>query len=388
MEPSKPEESYNYLKRFPPDFSEFLISNNVPLFFFSDFIFDPPIPRRYIRFKPLYNGEEYLQKNLSLKPFEGNTTPKNFYEKFDTIPNFFSIPESVKICNLAPYIEGNVYGIDFSSAAVVMALNPKSNEHILDLCCCPGAKLMFIGDLMKIESDKIEGSLTGVDINSKRLGICSSLLKKYGLDFIELKECDGTKFESGKLYDKILVDAECTHDGSLKHLKKYLPEYNLIKKKEKKEEAKNETEEKIISNKEKKRRKKQEELNKNTNTYITQKTKKNEWTMEDFKERVLDPKKLKEIENLQLNLLKNAIKLVKPGGIIIYSTCSFIKSQNEDIVLKVCEENKSLELTEVFPSSLKKSLRFSEGFLPKTVRFDPITSYCGGMFIAAIRKNL
>lgn len=388
MEPSKPEESYSYLKRFPQEFSEFLISNNVPLFFFSDSIFDPPLPRRYIRFKPLYNGEEYLQKTLNLLPLNESTTPQNFYEKFETIPNFFSIPESIKICNLMPYIEGNVYGIDFSSAAVVMALNPKSNDHVLDLCCCPGAKLMFIGDLMRLDGEKIQGSLTGVDINSKRLGICNSLLKKYGLDFIELKECDGTKFESERLYDKILVDAECTHDGSLKHLKKYLPEYNSIKKKEKKEEVKTETEEKIISNKEKKRRKKQEEINKNTNIYITEKTKKNQWTMEDFKERVLDQKKLKEIENLQLNLLKNAIKLVKPGGIIIYSTCSFIKSQNEDIVLKVCTENKNLELIEVFPSSLQNSLRFSEGFLHKTVRFDPIASQCGGMFIAAIRKNI
>jgi 16S rRNA C967 or C1407 C5-methylase (RsmB/RsmF family) len=312
------------------------------------------------------------------------------YDKFNFILNFYAIPESIKIANLEPYNQGFLYGIDLSSASVVLALNPQYNENILDLCCCPGAKLLFIGDMMESFKVKITGSLTGVDINSKRLNICESLCKKYCLDWIKLKVCDGVAYKGENLYDKVLVDAECTHDGSLKHLKKYLPEFNIkhkIKIEEDEKEDSKEKEETMLSNKEKKRRKKQEELKKNDNKYISDKNKKNEWTMEDFKERVLDKKKLQEITNLQMNLLRNAFHLVKPGGTIIYSTCSFIKAQNEDIVFNLCEEEKGkVELVEVFPEEIKKELKCVEGFLKKTVRFDPITSKSGGMFIAALKK--
>ena len=397
MELEKKSESFQFLKKYPPEFTEFLLSNKVPLSFFSDDVFNPGFPLRYIRFKEDFPGEFFLTKTLNLS--SNSLSPQEKFEKFKCIPNFFGIPESIKISNLDPYINGQMYGIDLSSASVVLALNPKENEHILDLCCCPGAKLLFIGDLMS-SKEKKTGSLSGVDINSKRLKICESLCKKYGLDWIKLNDCDGVSFKSEILFDKVLVDAECTHDGSIKHLKKYLPEYAIKREhKEKNEEIKDDNEEEkeemdkkeikevILSNKEKKRRKKQEELRKNNNIYISEKSKKNEWTMEDFKERVLDPKKLQEITNLQINLLRNAFKLVRNGGTIIYSTCSFIQAQNEEIVGKLLvEENGKVELIEVFEQHVKKDLGCVEGFLKKTVRFDPITSRSGGMFIAALRK--
>lgn len=391
MEAEKKPESFQFLQKYPPEFTEFLLSNKVPLSFFSDAIFTPDHPLRYIRFKQDFPGEFFLSKTLNLSP--NSLISHEKFEKFSQIPNFFGIPDSIKISNLDPYINAQLYGIDLSSASVVLALNPKESEHILDLCCCPGAKLLFIGDLMG-PKEKITGSLTGVDINSKRLKICESLCKKYGLDWIKLNDCDGVGFKSERLFDKVLVDAECTHDGSIKHLKKYLPEYAAIKKEKKgknKEIENIEEEEKkeviLISNKEKKRRKKQEELKKNNNIYISEKSKKNEWTMEDFKERVLDPKKLQEITNLQINLLRNAFKLVRNGGTVIYSTCSFIQAQNEGIVGKLLEEeNGKVELIEVFDEQVKKELGCVEGFLKKTVRFDPISSRSGGMFIAALRK--
>lgn len=392
MEPAISEETFEFLKRFPHEFTNFLIANKVPLSYYSDSVFSPKFPVRYIRFKLLFPSEEYLQNQLNLSPKKENSDPNKVYEKFEFISNFFSIAESIKIANLDAYKDGKLYGIDLSSASVVLALNPQSDEHILDLCCCPGAKLLFIGDLMGINKAQITGSLTGVDINSKRLKICESLCKKYSLDWIELKEYDGTSYSSNLLYDKVLVDAECTHDGSIKHLKKYLDEYNNLKVNKNKEEIKsqeiNENEVLDISNKEKKRRKKQEEINQNSNIYISDKKKKNQWTMEDFKERVLDQKKLLEITNLQGNLLKNAFKLVKAGGIVIYSTCSFIKAQNEEIIYKFCETEKKAELVEVFPEVVKKALKCNKGLIDKTVRFDPINSQSGGMFIAALRKKL
>lgn len=62
---------------------------------------------------------------------------------------------------------GSVYGIDASSGAVVKALEPQPGDNILDLCCAPGAKLCMISDVMGRT-----GTVTGVDVNLKRLGSC------------------------------------------------------------------------------------------------------------------------------------------------------------------------------------------------------------------------
>jgi 16S rRNA C967 or C1407 C5-methylase (RsmB/RsmF family) len=61
--------------------------------------------------------------------------------------------------------------------------------------------------------------------------------------------------------DKILVDVECSHDGSLKHMLKYL---QSSKPKSKKKKSDNEPI-MIISNREKKRRAKQAQMNSKSN---------------------------------------------------------------------------------------------------------------------------
>lgn len=103
---------------------------------------------------------------------------------------------------------------------------------------------------------------------------------------------------AGPLYNRILVDAECTHDGSLKHVAKFA----------------------------------------------------NQWGWSSFERRVpwLAPEKIAEVTGLQRALLWNGFRLLepcrgpslpargaKPGRVpssLIYSTCSLSRSQNEDIV--------------------------------------------------------
>ena len=211
------------------------------------------------------------------------------------------------------------------------------------------------------------------------------------------------------LYDKILVDAECTHDGSIKHLFKFCQvkketknETETTENKEKKaEEAKIEesketekqeeipNEEKKISNKERKRRERQKR--EHLENLERKKMKiNNEWTPESFEDRVLNEEKIGNITTLQKNLVKNAFSLLKSGGILLYSTCSFIKAQNEDVVkflIEECPETKGkLEVIDVFDPSQRPSIPCRDGFYDKTVRFDPKTSNTGGMFISKMRK--
>jgi len=48
-----------------------------------------------------------------------------------------------------------------------------------------------------------------------------------------------------------------------------------------------------------------------------------------------------ELTDLQLRLLKNAANMVKPGGVIVYCTCTIEPEENESIIEKFLQEIKS-----------------------------------------------
>ena len=153
-----------------------------------------------------------------------------------------------------------------SSAIAVQALELEKDDQVLDLCCAPGAKLCMISNLLGREG---LGTATGVDLANHRLATCRSLLKKYKVgERVRLFEADGTTFlvpppsrlgnqkiheidrqkrqkvepvkpfwasrllrfdtqvNQEALYDKVLVDAECTHDGSIAHILKVCLRYH------------------------------------------------------------------------------------------------------------------------------------------------------------------
>lgn len=70
-------------------------------------------------------------------------------------------------------------------------------------------------------------------------------------------------------------------------------------------------------------------------------------------------KNLEETENLpglQLSILENQASYVKPGGILLYSTCTVLKRENEDVVRAFLQRHgdfftQPLELPEVFPKN-------------------------------------
>ena len=43
----------------------------------------------------------------------------------------------------------------------------------------------------------------------------------------------------------------------------------------------------------------------------------------------------------QISLLKKAISILKPGGTIVYSTCSILKEENEEIIEKALKGTKA-----------------------------------------------
>lgn len=53
------------------------------------------------------------------------------------------------------------------------------------------------------------------------------------------------------------------------------------------------------------------------------------------------------LNEIQAKILSNSSKYVKKGGVLVYSTCSCLKQENQDIVKKFLEENEDFSLTEI-----------------------------------------
>ena len=55
------------------------------------------------------------------------------------------------------------------------------------------------------------------------------------------------------------------------------------------------------------------------------------------------PSDLEKFANMQLDLLNNAWPLLKPQGKLLYVTCSIFKEENEDVILKFCDNRQDVK---------------------------------------------
>ncbi|RLM61128.1 uncharacterized protein C2845_PM14G01940 [Panicum miliaceum] len=386
--PEPGEEQQDAPLPLPPAFLEFLSENGLDPAVYSTAATIP----RYIRLKPGMESQ--------IAEIEGEL--KCGLEKVSWLPGFYAIPPEVLIAGSKAYQQGKIYGIDAASGAAILALDVRPGDHVLDLCAAPD----MLGST---------GSLTGVDVAKHRLSACRTMLQKYSLgDRTRLFVADGTLFsilpvssnlrrmegsigleENGgtfsewtsrrswkdrqkakKLnatgsqhllassepeliyygkhsglvglcksdvlcpavddeactsgYDKVLVDAECTHDGSIKHIQKF--EF---------------------------------------------------WGWKTLDRRVLDAERTDNLLQLQLHLLTNGFRLLKTGGSLVYSTCSMTIAQNENVVQQFLSTQPSADLQKI---DLSDSWPCRSGGIPKTLRFDPVTSQTSGLFVAKFSK--
>ena len=95
-----------------------------------------------------------------------------------------------------------------------------------------------------------------------------------------------------------------------------------------------------------------------------------------FSEQLID-----KVVKVQEELLKKAINLVNSGGIIIYSTCSILKEENERIIEKV---QKQVEIEPISLLENEKDLFLSSEF--GSITICPNENY-EGFFIAKLVKK-
>ena len=93
----------------------------------------------------------------------------------------------------------------------------------------------------------------------------------------------------------------------------------------------------------------------------------------------LETKDFAELSDKQLKILKNASKLIKRGGRIIYSTCSLEKEENELVCHNFLVDN--IEFQTVKPN-ISDSYLTPQGF----ARTFPQNNNMDGFFIAVFEK--
>jgi len=169
--------------------------------------------------------------------------------------------------------EGLLYVQDPATRHCVELLAPKAGERVLDACAAPGGKSALIAATMKNE-----GELICTDSNEKRLPRLETNLERLGIGIAKVKLHDWSQPTPEQWlgsFDAILLDVPCSNTGVMRR----------------RLDAR--------------------------------------WRL-----RAEDIVQLTEIQE---TILKNALPCLKPGGRLVYSTCSIEPEENHDLVTQVLE---------------------------------------------------
>ncbi len=91
-----------------------------------------------------------------------------------------------------------------------------------------------------------------------------------------------------------------------------------------------------------------------------------------------DPEELKRLPEIQSEILKSSAQYVKYGGVLVYSTCTVSKAENEQVVEKFLQENKGF-----MPVNVCDDMGLKEPFVTMT----PEMFGGDGFFIAKLKKD-
>lgn len=104
------------------------------------------------------------------------------------------------------------------------------------------------------------------------------------------------------------------------------------------------------------------------------------------------PEKSKELSVIQKSLLEQGVQMLRPDGLLLYSTCTFAPCENEENIAWILERYPEMELLEMEPAE-----GFSEGVpewgdgnpdLRKCVRLFPHKINGEGHFLALLHKKM
>ena len=195
-------------------------------------------------------------------------------------PQGIVITSGGALARIPAFQEGLIQAQGEASQLVVYLLAPRFGERILDACAAPGGKATHIAEMME-DSGELIASDTSVKGIEKIRENCTRL----GLTSIQSLRADVSNDLPNSYrapYDRILVDAPCSGFGTLR-------------------------------------------------SHPEIKWQRNEIDIE-------------RLSRLQARIISRVASLVKPGGVLVYSTCTLIREENEQVVQNFLAMHKEFEL--------------------------------------------
>ncbi|MEH7502380.1 16S rRNA (cytosine(967)-C(5))-methyltransferase RsmB [Neobacillus drentensis] len=237
------------------------------------------------------------------------------------------IPEAIRSLkgNLASTIAFK-YGMftiqDESSMLAAYALGAEQNEFILDACAAPGGKSTHIAEKMANT-----GEVISVDLHQHKVRLINDNAKRLGLENIKTSVSDSRQLQEkfkNESFDRILLDAPCSGLGVMRRK----PDMKYTK----------------------------------------------------------TEKDIERLSTIQQDLLRSVTPLLKKEGILVYSTCTVDKEENEYTVKTFLKNNPEFE------GDLTFKERMPEAIQPLITGFDlqifPQDFGSDGFYIAALRKKV
>jgi len=154
---------------------------------------------------------------------------------FPSAETFLILPRGVAVPKVPGYAKGWFTVQDPATSVSVELLDPRPGESVLDACAAPGGKTAMIAGMMEGK-----GELVAMDVHDDRLDTLQDTIKRTGWDFVQILKGDaakgypnvdampssrsvsGEKNATGasrlplKLFDAILLDVPCLNTGVLR----------------------------------------------------------------------------------------------------------------------------------------------------------------------------
>jgi len=219
------------------------------------------------------------------------------------------------------FVAGKIEVQDEGSQLLGFLVAPTRHDTVVDFCAGAGGKTLMLGAMMNSQ-----GRLYAFDVSEKRLANLKPRLKRSGLSNIHphlIQSENDTKVKrlAGKI-DRVLVDAPCSGLGTLRR-------------------------------------------------------------NPDLKWRQT-PQSVAELVAKQSAILESAARLVKPGGRLVYATCSLLREENEDVVQAFLERHPEFSVSSAEELLARHQIPLATG---SYFKLSPATHHTDGFFAAVLTRQ-
>jgi len=125
---------------------------------------------------------------------------------------FYVTEEPTSIAATTEHLLGYYYIQDPASMIPPVELNPKSSDLVLDMTAAPGGKTTHLAQLMRNR-----GTIIAVDVNKEKVKALRSNIQRLGIRNTIIYRMKAEEIrELNVKFDKILLDAPCTAEGTIR----------------------------------------------------------------------------------------------------------------------------------------------------------------------------